>query len=148
MSVTIIAPPAARADGPEGEMLGVAERVARFIETLDTAHIDAVFADRDVIIIENFAPYRFEGPGAIDAWASGMRAHRDATSDLHHTFGAPQDFGRTDDRAFFSLPTTWTGAFHGRPFVETGGWAFVLTRQRDGWRVLSYGWAVTGVASP
>ena len=148
MSVTIITPAAGAADGPDAEMLALAERVARFIATLDDADIDNVFADRDVTIIENFAPYRFEGPRAVDDWAAGMRAHREATTDLHHTFGAPQDYTQTADRAFFALPTTWTGRYRGTAFVETGGWAFVLTKQPNGWRVQSYGWAVTGISTP
>ena len=148
LSLTIIAPFAGAADVPEPQMLALAERVARFIETLDAADIDAVFADRDVAIIENFAPYRFDGPAAVEDWASGMRAHREATANLHHTFDAPQDYSQTNDKAFFSLPTTWTGSFRDGTFTEKGGWAFVLTKQHDGWRVQSYGWAVTGIATP
>ncbi len=148
MGATIITPAARAADGPDPEMLALAESVARFIETLDAADIDGVFADRDVAIIENFAPYRFDGPRAIDDWAAGMRAHREATADLHHSFGAPQDYSRSGDRAFFALPTTWTGTFRGAAFVETGGWAFMLTKQANGWRVQSYGWAVTGISTP
>lgn len=148
MSATIITPAARAADGPDPEMLALAERVARFIETLDAADINGVFADHDVAIIENFAPYRFDGPRAVDDWAAGMRSHREATADLHHSFGLPQDYSRSGDRAFFALPTTWTGTFRGTAFVETGGWAFVLTKQPAGWRVQSYGWAVTGISTP
>jgi len=148
MSVTIIAPTTRAADGPDPEMLAVAERVARFIETLSASDIDGAFADRDVTIIENFAPYRFDGPAAVDNWAAGMRAHRAATANLHYTFGAVQDFSRTETHAFFSLPTTWTGTFRDTALIETGGWAFVLVKQRDGWRVQGYGWAVTSISTP
>lgn len=148
MSVMITAPSAGAADGPESDMLALAERVARFIETLDEVEIDGVFADRDVTIIENFAPYRFDGPDAVANWAAGMSSHREATTDLLHSFGAVQDYTRTGERAFFALPTTWTGTFRGTAFVETGGWAFVLTKQSNGWRVQSYGWAVTGISTP
>jgi hypothetical protein len=140
--------------GPDSAMLALATRVARFIETLDDADIAGVFAERDVAIIENFAPYRFDGPDAVANWAAGMRAHRVDTANLAHTFGSPQDFSRTGDRVFFALPTTWTGTYRGTtPFTETGGWAFVLVEQADasgkpGWRVLSYGWAVTGITTP
>ncbi len=113
MSATIITPAARAADGPDPEMLALAEGVARFIATLDDADIANVFADRDVTIIENFAPYRFDGATAVDRWAAGMRAHREATADLHHTFGRRQDYSRTGDLAFFALPTTWNGTFRG-----------------------------------
>lgn len=148
MSATIITPAARAADGPDPEMLALAEGVARYIATLDDADIANVFAERDVTIIENFAPYRFEGATAVDRWAAGMRAHREATADLHHTFGPVQDYSRTGDLAFFALPTTWNGTFRGTKFVETGGWAFVLVKQPNGWRVQSYGWAVTGISTP
>ena len=124
-------------------MLAPAERVARFIETLDSSTIANTFADSNVTIIENFAPYQFAGSRAVGDWTAGMTAHRADTSNLRHVFGAPQDFSRTGDRVFFSLPTTWAGLHHNRPFTETGGWAFILVEQRDGWRVQSYGWAVT-----
>jgi hypothetical protein len=139
--------------GPDAAMLDTATRVARFIETLDDADIRGVFADADVTIIENFAPYRFDGPNAVANWAAGMRAHRTDTANLAHAFGSPQDFSRSGDRVFFALPTTWTGTYRGTPFTETGGWAFVLAEHIDasgarGWRVQSYGWAVTGITTP
>jgi len=138
---------------PGGAMLDLATHVARFIATLDDADIRGVFADRDVTIVENFAPYRFDGPNAVANWAAGMRAHRVDTANLGHKFGQPQDFSRTGDRAFFALPTTWKGTYRGTPFIETGGWAFVLVEQADAtgaraWRVQSYGWAVTGITTP
>ena len=131
------------ATGVDPSMLAPAERVARFIETLDPTAIEDAFADSDVTIIENFAPYRFAGSHAVEDWTAGMTAHRAGTSNLSHVLGAAQDFSRTGNRVFFSLPTTWTGLNRNRPFTETGGWAFVLLEQRDGWRVQSYGWAVT-----
>jgi hypothetical protein len=134
-------------------MLDLAGRIARFIETLDDADIADTFADRDVVIIENFAPYRFEGPDAVTDWAAGMRAHRVDTANLVHSFDAAQDFSRTGDRAFFALPTTWKGTYRSTPFTETGGWAFMLVgtidgRGAPGWRVQSYAWAVTGITTP
>src|SRR5262245_58463329 len=138
---------------PDPAMLELATRVARFIATLDDADIVGVFADHDVVIIENFAPYRFEGSNAVTNWAAGMRAHRVDTAHLDHSFRAPQDFSRTGDRVFFALPTTWKGTYRGTPFTETGGWAFVLVEDVDdqgvaSWRVQSYGWAVTGITTP
>ena len=130
---------------PDPDMLALAERIARFIQTLDTTEIAHVFADRAVSIIENFAPYRFDGHAAVAEWAAAMSAHRAATANLRHTFGPPQDYSRTEHHAFFSLPTSWTGTVRDRAFAETGGWAFVLVRQSAGWRVQSYGWAVTSM---
>jgi hypothetical protein len=125
-------------------MIAAAERVAAIIESGGAASPDGVFADREVTIIENFAPYIFEGAGAVERWAERMRAHLAGVTALRHTFGRAHDFSRSGDDVYFSLPTTWRGLAAGKPFIEHGGWAFVLTRQSGLWRVRSYGWAVTG----
>lgn len=97
-------------------------------------------------IVENFAPYLFEGADAVDRWKVAMRAHAEHLEDLRPKFGDPQDFSVTGDRAFFTLPTSWRGLVQGTAFYEEGGWAFLLVRERDGWRLRSYGWAVTHMA--
>jgi hypothetical protein len=127
---------------PPATMMAPVEKIAHFIATGDDADLSA-FADRGVVIVENFAPYLFEGPGAVQRWANGMRIHTAATDALQHSFGPAIDFSTDGDRAYFSLPTHWTGRAGSTPFSEDGGWSFVLVRQKSEWRVLSYGWAVT-----
>jgi RimJ/RimL family protein N-acetyltransferase len=134
-------------DQPDAEMIAAAERVAAIIAGGALASPRDAFADHNVTIIENFAPYVFEGSGSVERWSEQMRAHLTGVTTLRHTFGPAQDFSRTGDEAYFSLPTNWRGLKHGKPFVEDGGWAFVLTRQGGLWRVRGYGWAVTGSSS-
>ncbi len=130
---------------PDAAMMAPVETVARFIATGDAALLGGVFASPEVTIVENFAPFLFEGAWAVAEWTTAMRAHAHGLADLSHTFGRAQDFAADRERAFFSLPTTWRGISRGRPFVETGGWAFVLVWQEDAWRIRAYGWAVTGL---
>jgi hypothetical protein len=132
---------------PDAEMIAAAERVATIIESGGVAPLGDVFADRDVTIIENFAPYVFQGARSVERWSEQMRAHLTGVTGLRHSFGAAQDFSRVGDHAYFSLPTNWRGLKNGRPFVEDGGWAFVLTRDGGPWRVRGYGWAVTASSS-
>ena len=135
------------ADQPDAEMIAAAERVAAIIESGVVASARSAFTDRDVTIIENFPPFVFEGAGAVERWSEGMRAHVAGNTALRHAFGPAQDFSRSGGEVFFSLPTTWRGVGpDGKPFVEHGGWAFVLIKQRGQWRVRSYGWAVTGLS--
>ena len=138
--------PAAATNAPESKMMEAVERLARFMETLDESILKDAFAKSNVTIIENFAPYVFKGPKAVEQWAKGFRAHANGLADLHHSFGAAQDFSVEGDSAFLSLPTTWTGARDGKRFSEQGGWAFVLVKSAGEWRVQSYGWAVTNSA--
>jgi hypothetical protein len=123
-------------------MIAAARRVARYIETLDLTLPARTFASGNVTIVENFPPYLFEGPLAVGAWAKEMRAHLAGITKLRHSFGRAHDFSRSGDQVYFSLPTIWRGIIRGKPFTESGGWAFVLTKQKGVWRVRGYGWAV------
>jgi len=125
-------------------MLAAAERVARFFETRDEAVLQGAFASSGVTIVENFAPFVFEGAGAVGAWTAGMKAHLAGLEGLRHEFGPAQDFTVDGGVAYFSLPTTWRGVARGAPFAERGGWSFVLVGEGGAWRVRAYGWAVTG----
>jgi hypothetical protein len=129
-------------DGPDRAMLEPVEKIARFIATGDAACLSA-FAERDVVILENFAPHLFVGPDAVARWAEGMRDHAKTLASLKHSFGSAQDFIHEGEHVFFSLPTHWQGTTKGRPFHEDGGWSFLLVKNQNAWRVKSYGWAVT-----
>ena len=104
-----------------------------------------VFSPGGNTIVENFPPYLFQGPDAEKKWWAGFKAHAVSgqLSKLQATFGSARDFDRNGERAFFTLPTVWTGLSKGHHFIEHGGWAFVLIRGRMGWRVKAYAWAVT-----
>ncbi len=133
-------------DRPTEAMRAAAARVARFMQTRADADLTGVFIEASadfVTIVENFPPHVFAGPDAVAAWARGFRAHARDLSDLVWTFGPAQDFRVEGDRAFFTLPTRWTGQASGRRFSERGGWAFLLAREAGDWRVAAYAWAVT-----
>jgi hypothetical protein len=123
-------------------MMAPVQAVAQFMAALDSAHLEGVFAD-DPTIVENFAPYIFQGLDAALRWQDGFRGHAATLRDLKVAFGEPQDFRRTGDIVYFVLPTRWTGLTRGKPFEEDGGWAFVLARRGEAWRITCYAWAVT-----
>lgn len=131
---------------PTEEMLIPIQVLARFIATGDEMGLEEAFAPRDVVVVENFAPFVFIGPDAFVRWREGFRDHvdRDGLSELVWRFGEAQDFANEEGTAYFVLPTTWTGRSHGRAFSEDGGWAFVLDDDQGRWRIRSYAWAVTG----
>ena len=130
---------------PSAAMLTAPTKIARYIETRDPSHLKGVFAARGATIIENFSPHVFAGRGAVQRWTKEMRKHLDGLSGLSHEFGAPQDFIRSGNAAFFCLPTRWSGVSHGRAFSEQGGWSFVLARAGKVWRVRAYAWAVVSM---
>ena len=71
---------------PDPAMMSPVERVARFVATGEEGCLSA-FADEGVMILENFAPHLFSGPGAVALWAQAMRAHASGLTDLKHRFG-------------------------------------------------------------
>ena len=127
--------------GPDEDMMAPVRRLTRFMATLDDSHLVNVFAN-DLTIVENFAPFLFRGDGAAQAWRAGFIEHARTLSDLVPKFEAAQDFSREDQTAYLVLPTIWTGKSHGRPFVEKGGWSFILSHTTGEWRIAAYAWSV------
>ena len=132
---------------PDAAMMEPVERVVRFMRTLEADGLEGAFTTFPAIV-ENFAPYLIRGEDAVERWREGFGARAQALglAGLAVSFSAAQDFSRTGERVFFSLPTVWTGKAHGKAFRETGGWAFVLDGEDGAWRIRSYAWAVTGFA--
>jgi hypothetical protein len=131
---------------PDAAMLRPADSLMRAMARFDEAEAPPdVFAASQVVIIENFAPYVFDGEDVPARWWRAFRAHAAAgeLAEIQASFGAPQDYDRAGDVVFFTLPTRWTGITGGRRFVEHGGWAFVLVLESGAWRIRSYAWAVT-----
>ena len=147
--VSLAAVRAACADDeqPPAAMMAPVRELAAFMSRLPQGAPAGVFARHGVCIVENFAPFLFCGAPAAARWEQGFRAHAADLGELVATFGAAHDFTQTGDRAYFSLPTTWTGLDAGKRFEEHGAWAFVLQRTGTAyavrWRILSYGWGVT-----
>ncbi|SFK74886.1 hypothetical protein [Caulobacter sp. UNC279MFTsu5.1] len=127
---------------PDAAMMTGPEALARFLETSDQGILRGVFSAGEVTILENFPPHVFTGQDGLAHWQALMARHVGAIDDLRHAFGPPQDFGRTGDTVYFSLPTRWTGVRDGQPFDEHGGWSFVQALEGGRWRIRAYGWSV------
>lgn len=143
--------PARAADGPDAEMMTPVTALANFMAHSQGATRPPVFVDDGAVIVENFFPYLFRGAGAADRWGAIFQQHavEHRLRDLVYTFGKAQDFDRTGDRAYFVLPTRWTGSYQRGDgprgtFDENGAWTFVLLKLADGWRISAYAWGVTG----
>lgn len=119
--------------------------VARFMARGEEEGLADAFVSNGLVIVENFAPYVFTGPGAFLRWREGFVAYarRLELDELQFEIAHPRDFSQEADRAFFTLPVRWTGLAMGEPFDERGGWTFVLVRTAGRWRILSYAWGVT-----
>lgn len=129
---------------PAPEMIAPVLAVAEFMRTLDGTGLAEAFVAQP-IIFENFSPYLFAGAEGATRWYQGFksRALSLGLRDLTVQFGPAQDYSRDGSRAYFVLPTTWTGQAGEGPFKEAGGWVFLLAADGPRWRIASYAWAVT-----
>lgn len=145
LALTLLAGASRAEDQPSVEMMKPVRALVDFMSKVPVDQHPSMLAPHGLCIIENFAPFLFCGPDARVAWEKGYRAHtaEEAESGLVAEFAPAHDFGVDGNRAYFSLPTTWTGSTHGRAFEERGAWAFVLERHGSEWRILAYGWAVS-----
>ena len=130
-------------DGPDEAMMAPVMALARYMAQVRGAVLPPVFVEDGLVILENFAPYIFNGMDAAARWDLGYRKHVERLKDLKCEFGKAHDFERTGDRAYFVLPTTWRGLQPGSRFEEHGAWAFVLQRTSRQWRIMAYGWGAT-----
>ena len=137
--------PALAGEVPPAGIMQPIDALVQFMAQLPADRHASMFAAAGVTIVENYAPFIFSGSDAVAAWESGFRQHAgaDELSELQVRFGPAQDFSVQGERAYLSLPTTWTGRPDGTRFEEHGAWAFVLSRHAGQWKVLGYGWGVT-----
>lgn len=133
-------PPSDSSDGPDEAMMAPVTALARYMGHVNGSVLPPVFTDDGLVIVENFAPYIFDGKDAAAHWDAGYRKHVERLKDLQCEFGKAHDFDRNADRVYFVLPTTWRGIQPESRFEEHGAWAFVLAKSSGQWRILAYGW--------
>jgi hypothetical protein len=133
------------AESPTAEMLKPVQALGAFMAALPANQHADMFAGSGVTVVENYAPFIFSGTDAVDLWEAGFRQHtaHDQLTELAVNFGPAQDFSAVGRRAYFCLPTVWTGRTAGKTFEEHGAWSFVLVRAGTAWKILGYGWGVT-----
>lgn len=128
---------------PDAALTTCVKRIMAFMETGDQSLLLNVFASQNVILLDSFAPYIFQGTNAAEQWAAGFMHHAQNIKNLRHTLGEAQEYSQTDKKIFFSQPIVWEGEVDGRSFYETGGLALMFVLENEAWRVQHYGWAAT-----
>ena len=146
LSLTCVAAGVALADPqPTDAMMRPVHDLVAFLSSLPPGTHPDVFVPQGLCIIENFEPYILCGADAASRWEAGLRAHfsEGLLADLVARFEPAHEFAESGQRAYFSLPTTWTGTVHGRRFREIGAWTFVVECHSGGWRIGGYSWGQT-----
>lgn len=97
----------------------------------------------EAVIIDNFAPYRWEGTSACsDYWdANDADSKKNGITDEVVTLGKPWHVAVTDDHAYVVVPTNDTYKQKGKRVVRPGSvWTFTLQKVAAGWLVTGMAW--------
>lgn len=108
----------------------------------DTKAVDAAYANGSIAITDEFAPYRWTGPHAGQAWAAAYDKHAQATgvADGNVKYS---DSTRTEvdgDFAYSVVPVVYSYKEHGVPTEEEGHMTLALHHTSGGWKIQSWTW--------
>ena len=95
------------------------------------------------VIIDNFAPYRWDGSTACeDYWnANDADSKKNGITNETVTLGKPWHVAVTGDRAYVVVPTTDTYKEKGKSVTRSGSvWTFTLQKVASGWLVTGMAW--------
>ncbi len=94
-------------------------------------------------IIDDFAPFRWTGVDAIDAYFASydlMAKETKMTGTKVSDRQQPKYAYVSGPNAYVLMPITVTAKFHGKPYIETGSLAFTLHKTDAGWKIATQTW--------
>jgi ketosteroid isomerase-like protein len=98
----------------------------------------------DAVIIDEFAPYSWAGPGAVKTWLtayaldSGKRGITKAWMD----YDKPIQCNSDGSSAYVVVPTVYSFEQTGRKMAAKGSMTFVMAKTAEGWKISS--WTYSG----
>lgn len=116
----------------------------------DTKSAYAAYATGDIMIVDEFAPHRWYGPNAPQAWATDYDKHAQATgvSEGQVKYGPPTRTEIEGNVAYVIVPATYLYKQQGKPMLEKGEMTFVLTSQGGAWKISAWTWSGEKPHSP
>ena len=99
----------------------------------------------DCTFIDEFAPFLWTGPGAIDGYfASGGRMYQETQHIPGKTTVSPPAFVYVSgDHAYVVEPLSGTGTVRGKPYALQGSFTYTLARIDGRWKITSQSWTKT-----
>jgi len=126
----------------------VMKPIRQFIDAFnngDTKAASAAYAAGEITIVDEFAPYRWTGPRALQEWFAEYDKHaqRTGVTGGHVTYSAPTRTEIDGDRAYVIVPAIYTYNEHDKHMAEEAQVVLVLHAETGGWKISSWTW--TGV---
>jgi ketosteroid isomerase-like protein len=139
--LAVMTPAAARA-AEEAEAFAP---VKQFIEGFNKGDEKTALAAcaPSAVIIDEFAPYVWQGQGACAAWASDFDADakKQSITDAIVKLGKPRHVFVSGDKAYVVVPTSYDYRKKGKKVSQKGATLTVgLQKGGDGWRITAWAW--------
>ena len=124
-------------------MTEIVDAIAEFVDAVNEGDRDAALArlTDDVSIIEDLAPYRWQGPNAGSEWLEAMaeNARRNAITSISMNLRNATRVEVAGDHAYAIVQGVLTYG-GGSPRQADGLLTFALIRQDSSWMIRSFAW--------
>jgi hypothetical protein len=120
--------------------------IHQFIDGFNKGDTKSAFAAYDtgtITIVDEFAPHRWVGPKAAEAWAADYDRHSKATgvTDGYVKYGEPTRSEASAKAAYVIVPTVYTYKEKGQAMAEEGQMTFVLVPSGNDWKISGWTWS-------
>lgn len=123
---------ASNAAGPEAT-------VQRFLDSFNKGDVDAAQATQfgDVVIVDEFAPFVWQGEGAFGRWLEALTKHDSAAgvTDGHMALGDTIRREVSGDRAYLVVATVYSFRENGNAMRAPARMTFALQKEGPDWRI-------------
>ncbi len=121
-------------------------QVKQFIDGFNKGDVKSALATcaSPAVIIDEFAPYLWQGPNACADWANDFDADakKNGITDGFVKMSKPRHVFVTGNVAYVVVPTAYDYKLKGKKVSQTGAtMAVTLRKGADGWRITAWAWA-------
>jgi ketosteroid isomerase-like protein len=128
---------------PDPALTGLPAKLITAFIAGDAAKVRANCA-ASAVVVDEFPPYAWSGPGACAAWVNGFRefaAQVKLTNPKGSVDGTPfVDVSGT--RAYMTARVRFDATIAGKPVPEEGSWTMVLVKSGGAWKITNMAFGV------
>ena len=131
---------------PESQLMAP---IRHFNENFSKGDVKSTLSPSGMTIIDEIAPYVWEGPTAFDSWVKAYSSFEkeQGITDDGYTMGKPTRVVASGDRGYVALPVVYTFTQKGVAMRETAHMAYTLQKGAGGWQITGFTW-VGGTQKP
>ena len=141
---------------PAFAQAGPADDATKFVTTIidkfNSGDAKAWIAaqEDDTLIIDEFGPHVWSGPGSPQRWLDAYAKDSEASgvTSPRVDYGKPLQATSDGKSAYIVLPTTYRFVQKGTKMAEPSSMTFVVNREGDGWKIASWTYSATAAPAP